>query len=289
MIDSTKETAHQTEGGAAKHTEYEQIFQQMEEIKHRDPFTVQLERIRKEKKETFERHGNKNSEAITEKYRFIRSNTPMALLADTPKVNAHYNSDKEILEAVDILHENKEINTLAVENEALEKQIKTLREKLDQRELENEKERLKNEVRSLEAKLKPENTEKVKTKSLEKTNAQNVKDQKSVKNQNKRSIHVVGDSMLNMIQENYHVNTKTANVKVHAFSGATIEDLHDYILPIARKEPDNLIIHAGTNNTGNDTPEKIVEKLMKLHDHVSSTASTSKITLSEDTILKNNG
>ena len=100
-----------------------------------------------------------------------------------------------------------------------------------------------------------------------------------MKNQNKRSIHVVGDSMLNMIQENYNVNTKTTNVKVPA-SGATIEDLHDCILPIARKEPDNLIIHAGTNNIRNDTSEKIVEKLMKLHDHVSSIASTSKIALS---------
>ena len=129
-------------------------------------------------------------------------------------------------------------------------------------------------------KLIPENTEKVKKKSLEKTNAQNDKDQKSAANQNKRYILVVGDSMLNMIQENYNVNTKTANVKVHAFSGVTIEDLHDCMLPIARKEPDNLIIHVGTNNIRNDTPEKIVEKLMKLHDHVSSIVSTSKIALS---------
>ena len=83
-----------------------------------------------------------------------------------------------------------------------------------------------------------------------------------------------------MIQENYNVTTKTANVKRHAFSGATIEDLHDYILPIARKEPDNLIVHAGTNNIRNDTSEKIVEKLMQLHDHVSSIASASKIALS---------
>ena len=75
-----------------------------------------------------------------------------------------------------------------------------------------------------------------------------------MKNQIKGSIYAVGDSMLNMIQENYNVNTKTANVKVHTFSGATIEDLHDYILPIARKEPDNLIIHVGTYNIRNDTP-----------------------------------
>ena len=144
---------------------------------------------------------------------------------------------------------------------------------------------------SLEAKLKPENIEKVKKKNLEKMKAQNDKDQKSVENQDKRSIHVVGDSMLNMIQENYNLNTKTANVEVHAFSGATIEDLHNYMLPIARKEPDNLIIHAGTNNIRNDTPERIVEKLMKLHDHVLSIASTSKIasSTSGDMILEKNG
>ena len=51
IIDSTKETAQQTERSAAKHTEYEQIFQQAEEMNHKDSFTVQLERIRKEKKE----------------------------------------------------------------------------------------------------------------------------------------------------------------------------------------------------------------------------------------------
>ena len=147
IIDSTKETAQQTERGAAKHTEFEHIFQQMEEINYKDPFTVQLERIRKEKKDKFERDRNENSEAITENDRSICSNIPMALLVDTPKVNAHYDSDKEILEAVDILHGNKEMNTLAVENEELEKQIKTLREKLDQRELENET--LKSKVRSL--------------------------------------------------------------------------------------------------------------------------------------------
>ena len=107
IIDSTKETAQQTERSAAKHTEYEQIFQQVEEMNYKDSFTVQLERIRKEKKEKFERHRNKNSEAKTENDRSICSNIPIALLVDTPKVNAHYDPDEEIFEAADILHENK--------------------------------------------------------------------------------------------------------------------------------------------------------------------------------------
>ena len=46
---------------------------------------------------------NKNNEAITENDRSICSNIPVALLVDTHKVNAHYDSDKEILEAVDSL------------------------------------------------------------------------------------------------------------------------------------------------------------------------------------------
>ena len=75
VFDSTKETAQQTERSAAKHTEYEQIFQQTEEMNYKDSFTVQLERIRKEKKEKFERHRNKNSEAITENDRSICSST----------------------------------------------------------------------------------------------------------------------------------------------------------------------------------------------------------------------
>ena len=96
----------------------------------------------------------------------------MALLVDTPKVNAPYDPDKEILEAVDILHEDKDKHPGCGKRRA-RKADKTLREKSYQRELENENERLKNEVRSLEVKLKPENTEKVKKKSLEKMNAQN--------------------------------------------------------------------------------------------------------------------
>ena len=40
IIDSTKETAQETERGAAKHAEYEQIFQQTEEIRYKDPLKV---------------------------------------------------------------------------------------------------------------------------------------------------------------------------------------------------------------------------------------------------------
>ena len=51
----------------------------------------------------------------------------------------------------------------------------------------------------------------------------------------------------------------------HPFPEATVEDPKDYMTPLARKEPDVLIIHVGTNNIHTDRPKELVEKLIKLH------------------------
>ena len=68
--------------------------------------------------------------------------------------------------------------------------------------------------------------------------------------------------MLNNIEDQYNLNTKKANVSIWAFPGSTIEDFKDYIIPLARKKPDALIIHIGTNNVCNDTLPQITEKLI---------------------------
>lgn len=53
-------------------------------------------------------------------------------------------------------------------------------------------------------------------------------------------------------------------VKVIANSGSTTDDLLDYIKPIARKQPDILIIHTGTNDLINGvTTKKEVRKLVR--------------------------
>lgn len=53
-------------------------------------------------------------------------------------------------------------------------------------------------------------------------------------------------------------------VKVIAHSGSTTDDLLDYIKPIARKQPDILIIHTGTNDLINGvTTKKEVRKLVR--------------------------
>ena len=74
--------------------------------------------------------------------------------------------------------------------------------------------------------------------------------------------------MLNNIEDQYNLNTKKANVSIRVFPGSIIEDFKDYITLLARKKPDALIIHIGTNNVRNDAPPQITEKLIQLHKYV---------------------
>ena len=50
--------------------------------------------------------------------------------------------------------------------------------------------------------------------------------------------------------------------------------------PLARKEPDFLIIHVGTNNIHTERPTELVDKLMKLHKFVLSISPSAKVVLS---------
>ena len=53
-------------------------------------------------------------------------------------------------------------------------------------------------------------------------------------------------------------------VKVNSFSGANIEDMEDFLTPIMRRKPDEIILHVGTNNLQNDSPGMIANNILKL-------------------------
>ena len=96
----------------------------------------------------------------------------------------------------------------------------------------------------------------------------------------KRQVIIAGDSMLNNIEEKFDLNTKTSNVSVRSFSGATIEDMKDYSTPLLRKVPNVIIIHAGMNNVRTDKPSIIVDKLVKLEEHIIKIAPSTRVVLS---------
>ena len=58
---------------------------------------------------------------------------------------------------------------------------------------------------------------------------------------------------------------KNIKVKIKKYPGASSIDILDYIKPSLRKAPEQIIIHAGTNDTSNNTNYlKNVKKIVKL-------------------------
>ena len=105
------------------------------------------------------------------------------------------------------------------------------------------------------------------------TKQQLVKSDKGTKNISlKNEIHrkwsknttlIVGDSIVSGIEEN-RKSCHWKKVKVKSFPGATIEDMYDYIKPLLKKCPKNIILHIGTNNTVHDTSRIVVDKILSL-------------------------
>ena len=89
---------------------------------------------------------------------------------------------------------------------------------------------------------------------------------KKVESPRKLNITVVGDSILNGIEEKGL--SKKHRVRVRPHSGANSEDLTDHIKPIIRRKPDALIIHIGTNDlTSNiDTVKQLKSTIKSIRD-----------------------
>ena len=58
--------------------------------------------------------------------------------------------------------------------------------------------------------------------------------------------------MLNGVQEKGLNKNADINIKIRKYSGASSTDILDHIRPSLRKEPGQIIIHAGTNDLIND-------------------------------------
>ena len=65
-------------------------------------------------------------------------------------------------------------------------------------------------------------------------------------------VEILGDSMLNGVQEKGLNKNADINIKIRKYPGASSTDILDHIRPSLRKEPDQIIIHAGTNDLTND-------------------------------------
>ena len=59
------------------------------------------------------------------------------------------------------------------------------------------------------------------------------------------------------------ISKRDRKVEVKNFLGAVIDDMYDYVKPLLKKCPDNIILHVGTNNTVNESSKEVLGKLLE--------------------------
>ena len=80
----------------------------------------------------------------------------------------------------------------------------------------------------------------------------------------KEKIFIVGDLMV----KNLHgwMMSRTKTVKVHSFSGSTVQDMEYFVEPLLARYPDHIILHVGTNNLSDEsmTADRIADNIFQL-------------------------
>ena len=89
-------------------------------------------------------------------------------------------------------------------------------------------------------------------------------------NQTNTSTVIVGDSIVKNIQGFKLGKTTKSRVIVKAFPGATTADMYHYVKPTLEKNPERIIMHAGTNDLRLHEPEKVADKIVDLAKNIAS-------------------
>ena len=79
----------------------------------------------------------------------------------------------------------------------------------------------------------------------------------------KKLVFIAGDSIIQHVQ-GWDLSTNDKHVAVKSFSGARIADMEDYLRPLLRKEPDEIILHVGTNNIRDESPRSEAEGIVNV-------------------------
>ena len=74
------------------------------------------------------------------------------------------------------------------------------------------------------------------------------------KSKRKPNVFIVGDSMTHDLKAWLLVRDKV--VKVYTFSGASFEDMENYLVPLMNRKPDQIVLHVGANDLRTGTPRR---------------------------------
>ena len=95
----------------------------------------------------------------------------------------------------------------------------------------------------------------------------------------KQTVVIAGDSVIKYVK-GWELSNAERNVSVKSFSGATIGDMSDFLKPTARKQPDKLIIHTGTNDLRRSSPTETATKIIELAEDFQKDCEHTKVIIS---------
>ena len=90
---------------------------------------------------------------------------------------------------------------------------------------------------------------------------------------------IVGDSMVKNVR-GWDLSNQKNKVIVKSFSGATTEDMEDYLKPILRKEPKNLILYVGTNDLKAMEPAHLSNSIESLAINIEENSPNTSVSIS---------
>ena len=93
------------------------------------------------------------------------------------------------------------------------------------------------------------------------------------------SVVVAGDSIIKYVK-GWELSDAKMNFSVKSFSGATVDDMRDYVKPTIRKHPDKLVIHAGINDARSSNPKTIADEITELTEQFKQESSKTEINIS---------
>jgi hypothetical protein len=96
---------------------------------------------------------------------------------------------------------------------------------------------------------------------------------------NNKTVVVAGDSIIKYVK-GWKLSNAERKVSVKSFSGATVNDMSDFLKPTVRKQPKKLIIHAGTNNLRHSSPNEIADKVIELAENFQKDCSHTEVIIS---------
>ena len=74
--------------------------------------------------------------------------------------------------------------------------------------------------------------------------------------------------------------SRSNKVVVKSFPGATIEDMEDFVKPLLRKKPDNVVFHIGTNDLNTQEPRLTAEGIVNLVPQIEGDAPETNLAIS---------